>query len=125
LITGTGKTLTARVIDTAGNVTALPLSNNGYTLDTSAPLLTVCTTLFVEKNLISEIVKESGGTIIFETLDIQSANITIGGTDVRLSLLLLPLSSSLAKSKLIGAVGLEVSMVTVAGYLMAPLHWAQ
>jgi hypothetical protein len=33
---------------------------------------------------------------------------------VRLSLLLLPLSSSLAKSKLIGAVGLEVSMVTVA-----------
>ena len=33
---------------------------------------------------------------------------------VRLSLLLLPLSSSLAKSKLIGAVGLQVSMVTVA-----------
>ncbi len=33
---------------------------------------------------------------------------------VRLSLLLLPLSSSSAKSKLIGAVGLEVSMVTVA-----------
>jgi hypothetical protein len=29
LITGTGKTLTARVIDTAGNVTALPLSDNG------------------------------------------------------------------------------------------------
>jgi hypothetical protein len=29
--------LTARVIDTAGNVTALPLSNNGYTLVTSAP----------------------------------------------------------------------------------------
>jgi hypothetical protein len=25
------------VIDTAGNVTALPLSDNGYTLDTSAP----------------------------------------------------------------------------------------
>jgi hypothetical protein len=32
LIAGTGKTLTARVIDTAGNVTALPLSDNSYTL---------------------------------------------------------------------------------------------
>ena len=29
------------------------------------------------------VIKESGGTIIFETLDIQSANITIGGTDNR------------------------------------------
>ena len=37
LIAGTGKTLTARVVDTAGNVTALTLSGNGYTLDTSAP----------------------------------------------------------------------------------------
>jgi CheY-specific phosphatase CheX len=37
LIAGTNKTLTARVIDTAGNVTALTLSDNGYTLDTSAP----------------------------------------------------------------------------------------
>jgi ribosomal protein L24 len=37
LIAGTNKTLTARVIDTAGNVTALPLSDNSYTLDTSAP----------------------------------------------------------------------------------------
>jgi urease accessory protein UreE len=36
LVTGIGN-LTARVIDTAGNVTALPLSDNGYTLDTSAP----------------------------------------------------------------------------------------
>jgi hypothetical protein len=32
LITGTNKTLTARVIDTAGNVTALTLSGNNYTL---------------------------------------------------------------------------------------------
>jgi hypothetical protein len=31
LIAGTGKTLTARVVDTAGNVTALTLSGNGYT----------------------------------------------------------------------------------------------
>ena len=37
LITGTGNTLTARVIDIAGNITALTLSDNGYTLDTSAP----------------------------------------------------------------------------------------
>jgi hypothetical protein len=37
LISGTNKTLTARVIDTAGNFTALPLSDNSYTLDTSAP----------------------------------------------------------------------------------------
>ena len=37
LIAGTGKTLTARVTDIAGNVTALTLSDNGYTLDTSAP----------------------------------------------------------------------------------------
>jgi hypothetical protein len=37
LIAGTNKTLTARVVDTAGNVTALTLSGNGYTLDTSAP----------------------------------------------------------------------------------------
>ncbi|CAC9556417.1 hypothetical protein, partial [uncultured Gammaproteobacteria bacterium] len=44
LITGTGKTLTARVIDTAGNVTALPLSDNGYTLDTGNPLVTLNTT---------------------------------------------------------------------------------
>jgi hypothetical protein len=58
-------------------------------------LLTVCTTLSVEKNLISEItfseaiakgtgdivIKESGGTITFATLGIQSTNITIGGTD--------------------------------------------
>jgi hypothetical protein len=36
LISGTNKTLTARVIDTAGNFTALPLSDNSYTLDTSA-----------------------------------------------------------------------------------------
>jgi hypothetical protein len=35
LVTGRGN-LTARVIDTAGNVTALPLSNNGCTFDTSA-----------------------------------------------------------------------------------------
>jgi hypothetical protein len=27
------------------------------------------------------VIKESGGTITFETLGIQSANITIGGTD--------------------------------------------
>jgi hypothetical protein len=37
LVAGTGKTLTARVIDIAGNITALTLSGNGYTLDTSAP----------------------------------------------------------------------------------------
>jgi predicted acyltransferase (DUF342 family) len=37
LIAGTGNTLTARVTDIAGNVTALTLSDNGYTLDTSAP----------------------------------------------------------------------------------------
>jgi urease accessory protein UreE len=37
LISGTNKTLTARVIDTAGNFTALPLSDNSYTLDTSVP----------------------------------------------------------------------------------------
>jgi hypothetical protein len=37
LITGTNKTLTARVIDTAGNFTALPLSDNSYTLDTNVP----------------------------------------------------------------------------------------
>jgi CheY-specific phosphatase CheX len=36
LVTGIGN-LTARVIDTAGNVTALPLSDNSYTFDTSAP----------------------------------------------------------------------------------------
>jgi hypothetical protein len=81
------------VIDTAGNVTVLTLSDNSYTLDTGNPLvtlntttdispevqlllfanvqlpalsmlialikalLTVCTTLSVEKNLISEIDK--------------------------------------------------------------------
>ncbi|CAC9951962.1 hypothetical protein, partial [uncultured Gammaproteobacteria bacterium] len=44
LIAGTGKTLTARVIDTAGNVTALPLSDNSYTLDTGNPLVTLSTT---------------------------------------------------------------------------------
>jgi hypothetical protein len=44
LITGTGKTLTARVIDTAGNVTALPLNDNSYTLDTGNPLVTLSTT---------------------------------------------------------------------------------
>ena len=44
LITGTGKTLTARLIDTAGNVTALTLSDNGYTLDTGNPLVTLNTT---------------------------------------------------------------------------------
>jgi hypothetical protein len=33
LITGTGNTLTARVIDIAGNITALTLSDNGYTQD--------------------------------------------------------------------------------------------
>jgi hypothetical protein len=42
-ISGTNKTLTARVVDTAGNVTALTLSGNGYTLDTSAqPLALTC-----------------------------------------------------------------------------------
>jgi hypothetical protein len=40
LIAGTGKTLTARVIDTAGNVTALTLSDNGYTLDIVKPTAT-------------------------------------------------------------------------------------
>jgi hypothetical protein len=40
LIAGTGKTLTARVIDTAGNVTALPLSDNSYTLDIVIPTVT-------------------------------------------------------------------------------------
>jgi hypothetical protein len=44
LIAGTGKTLTARVIDTAGNVTALTLSDNGYPLDTGNPLVTLNTT---------------------------------------------------------------------------------
>ncbi|CAC9539534.1 hypothetical protein, partial [uncultured Gammaproteobacteria bacterium] len=44
LIAGIGKTLTARVIDTAGNVTALPLSDNSYTLDTGNPLVTLSTT---------------------------------------------------------------------------------
>ena len=43
MIAGTGKTLTARVIDTAGNVTALPLSDNSYTLDTGNPLVTLST----------------------------------------------------------------------------------
>jgi hypothetical protein len=42
LVTGIGN-LTARMIDTAGNVTALPLSNNCYTLDTSAPTLLIAT----------------------------------------------------------------------------------
>jgi hypothetical protein len=40
LITVTGKTLTARVIDTAGNITALPLSDNSYTLDIVKPTVT-------------------------------------------------------------------------------------
>jgi hypothetical protein len=33
-----------RVMDTAGNVTALPLSNNRNTLDTGNPLVTLSTT---------------------------------------------------------------------------------
>ncbi|CAC9587725.1 hypothetical protein, partial [uncultured Gammaproteobacteria bacterium] len=50
LIAGTGKTLTARVIDTAGNVTALPLSDNSYTLDTSAPSVLAGTHTVVTSN---------------------------------------------------------------------------
>ncbi|CAB5494272.1 hypothetical protein [Bathymodiolus thermophilus thioautotrophic gill symbiont] len=41
LVTGTDSTLiTARIIDTAGNVTILPLSDNSYTLDTTQATIT-------------------------------------------------------------------------------------
>jgi hypothetical protein len=43
LVIGIGN-LTARVIDIAGNVTALTLSDNSYTLDTGNPLATLSTT---------------------------------------------------------------------------------
>jgi hypothetical protein len=40
LVAGTGKTLTARVIDIAGNITALTLSGNDYILDIVKPTVT-------------------------------------------------------------------------------------
>jgi hypothetical protein len=43
LVIGMGN-LTARVIDIAGNVTVLTLSDNSYTLDTGNPLATLSTT---------------------------------------------------------------------------------
>ncbi|OJA03787.1 hypothetical protein, partial [Bathymodiolus thermophilus thioautotrophic gill symbiont] len=44
LVTG-ANTLTARVIDTAGNVTVLTLSDNDYTLDTVGSSATLNTTV--------------------------------------------------------------------------------
>ncbi len=41
LQSGSGKSFTARIIDTAGNVSAIPLTDNSYTLDTTPPDLSV------------------------------------------------------------------------------------
>jgi hypothetical protein len=40
LQTGTGKTITARIVDTAGNTSALTLTSNDFTLDTTLPTIT-------------------------------------------------------------------------------------
>jgi hypothetical protein len=42
LVAGTGNTLTARVIDIAGNITALTLSGNDYILDIVKPTTCAC-----------------------------------------------------------------------------------
>jgi hypothetical protein len=96
LLAGSVHNITAQATDAADNVSDVS-AVLAITVDTAAPTITVKTvgTIAPNSNLVATfsetitrgtgdiVIKESGGTIIFETLDIQSANITIGSTDNR------------------------------------------
>jgi hypothetical protein len=90
LSAGSLHNVTAQATDAAGNVSDVS-AVLAITVDTAAPTITLETLghMATSSNLVATfnetitrgtgdiVIKESGGTIIFETLDIQSANITI------------------------------------------------
>ncbi|CAC9962261.1 hypothetical protein, partial [uncultured Gammaproteobacteria bacterium] len=94
LSAGSLHNVTAQATDAAGNVSDVS-AVLAITVDTAAPTITVKTvgTIAPNSNLVATfseaiakgtgdiVIKESGGTITFATLGIQSTNITIGGTD--------------------------------------------
>ena len=94
LLAGSVHNITAQATDAADNVSDVS-AVLAITVDTATPTITVKTmgTIAPNSNLVATfsetitrgtgdiVIKESGGTITFETLGIQSANITIGGTD--------------------------------------------
>ena len=90
MLAGSVHEITAQATDAAGNVSDVS-AVLAITVDTAAPTITVKTvgTIAPNSNLVATfseaiakgtgdiVIKESGGTITFEILDIQSANITL------------------------------------------------